>query len=284
MRKCLGAFSALFCLAVTDTALAQDTASAANKVNVSGRQRMLTQMVAKQACFAHVRNQRAKQHLKLMSKAQEDFEHAAAGLMAGDENLGVEQETNPEIQTMLDGVSQSWKPLDELLDQAMSNLQVNKEELDKINGLSLEVLADMQAAVDAIGKAYSEAEVDPKLVKTINFAGRQRMLSQKMAKEHCLIAADVDVDKNRAALNESVELFEKTHASLVAGSDGMVPPNAGVSRDFRSFESSWRSLGPIYRAALVSQPTEQDISLVSTQSERALVDMNRIVYRYTLYK
>ena len=285
MRKCLGAVSALFCLALTDTAVAEDTSSAAaNKINVSGRQRMLSQMVAKQACFAHVRKQRAKQHLKLMGKAQEDFEHAAVALVEGDENLGIERETKPEVLTMLEGVSQHWQPLNELLDEAMSNIQVDKAELQEINGLSLAVLTNMQAAVGAIEDAYSQASLDPKLATTINFAGRQRMLSQKMAKELCLIAAEVDVDENRQALKESVALFEQTHASLVAGTDGMVAPNAGVARDFKSFESSWQNLRPAYRAALADQLTEQDISLVATQSERALVDMNRIVYRYTLYK
>jgi hypothetical protein len=53
--------------------------------------------------------------------------------------------------------------------------------------------------------------------KTINLAGKQRMLTQKMSKEAALIALDVNKDANLGNLKNTRDLFDKTLAGLKDG-------------------------------------------------------------------
>lgn len=58
---------------------------------------------------------------------------------------------------------------------------------------------------------------------TINMAGRQRMLSQKMAKEAMMVAQGVE---QRAVLEKTINLFASSHEKLLRGdsSAGIAAP------------------------------------------------------------
>ncbi|MGB0732334.1 MAG: type IV pili methyl-accepting chemotaxis transducer N-terminal domain-containing protein, partial [Pontibacterium sp.] len=51
---------------------------------------------------------------------------------------------------------------------------------------------------------------------TINVAGRQRMLSQRLAKEVMLVERGVE---DRATLDKTINLFESSHQNLLSGND-----------------------------------------------------------------
>jgi methyl-accepting chemotaxis protein len=58
---------------------------------------------------------------------------------------------------------------------------------------------------------YMSMAIDP---NTINVAGRQRMLSQRIAKEAMLVEAKIE---QRAVLEKTIKLFERSHNAIVAG-------------------------------------------------------------------
>jgi hypothetical protein len=70
----------------------------------------------------------------------------------------------------------------------------------------------------------SGSSLDKGVATTINLAGKQRMLTQKMTKELLLVANGIDVDASKKALAETVSLFEKTLTGLVKGDSNLGIP------------------------------------------------------------
>ena len=79
----------------------------------------------------------------------------------------------------------------------------------------------VRKAANGVGMALEAANAgsggSDDLARLINVAGRQRMLTQRAAKEYCLIAAGIDVAGNRAALAKTVALFDRSLEGLIAG-------------------------------------------------------------------
>ncbi len=82
---------------------------------------------------------------------------------------------------------------------------------------------------------------------TVNLAGRQRMLTQKAAKEACLAAAGVDPQKNVANLTESLSLFDATLDALINGYAGtiMPPPNDEIRAKLLQVKDLWTPVDKI---------------------------------------
>ena len=79
----------------------------------------------------------------------------------------------------------------------------------------------------------------------INQAGRQRMLSQRMAKAWLALAQGVEAANARQVLDRSVALFERQLGDLRA-----YAPNAELRTTYAQLEAAWAG----YRAALLAPP------------------------------
>ena len=77
--------------------------------------------------------------------------------------------------------------------------------------------------------------------QAINVSGRQRMLSQKMAKEYALVLLGIDADANKAAFGKTVALFDKSLNELIAKD-----PQAKIKKQLEKVRGMWGS----YRATL----------------------------------
>eukprot|EP00931_Biecheleriopsis_adriatica_P001247 TRINITY_DN10152_c0_g1_i7.p1 TRINITY_DN10152_c0_g1~~TRINITY_DN10152_c0_g1_i7.p1 ORF type:complete len:919 (-),score=267.14 TRINITY_DN10152_c0_g1_i7:154-2817(-) len=78
---------------------------------------------------------------------------------------------------------------------------------------------------------------------TIDVAGRQRMLSQRMSKEFLFIAKGFEVEKNKAALTGSIKLFDTSLSALVNGSTDLgiaAAPNQLVAAGLQVVVDLWK--------------------------------------------
>lgn len=120
--------------------------------------------------------------------------------------------------------------------------------------------------------------------RTINLAGKQRMLTQKMAKEALLVALGVDKKKNITQLKATYRLFDKTLKGLKDGDEslGLSPvKKPKIQAQLDAVEGLWEG----YRAALYAimnsgSATEPDIDLVASLNIPILSAMNRAVKFY----
>ncbi|NQD95297.1 chemotaxis protein [Pseudomonas sp. CrR25] len=128
-------------------------------------------------------------------------------------------------------------------------------------------------AVSASVALYLSLAVSP---ETINVAGAQRMLSQKMTKEALLLREGVIA---RAPFEATMAQFDQAHRDLLAGNPARnISPveNAEVQAQLQQVGQLWRGFrGVLERASTAGG--EVDLAVLEQQSTELLREMNRAV-------
>ena len=245
---------------------------------------MLSQRISKAACFVHIGASTDGQPNQL-GDAVALFETSLQALRRGDESMGLGPEQNPDISQALRAVSTDWAAFSQNVQLALNTGMVPRPALSVIDTSGLQLLADMNRVVNKTASIYGDALPDMPLILslTIDLAGRQRMFTQKAAKEFCLIDAGVDVAENRARLAETTQLFSLTLGALQSGMSGMVmaAPNDDIKDQLAVVAEAW--VGP--KLALEAAAAGEDISdmgriAIVNQMERVLALMNEAVGMY----
>lgn len=111
---------------------------------------------------------------------------------------------------------------------------------------------------------------DTSHASTVNIAGRQRMLSQRMTKEALLLAQGGD-EAVRESLVKNRDLFQKSQAALVQGSAEMnvnPPGNADVDVQLRKVMDLWENYKDALNVVIATTDTE------SAEFQHALAYLN----------
>lgn len=254
------------------------------KINLAGRQRMLSQRMAKAACFAHLEIQPAD-HFKMLNDAHTLFAQTLEGLKKGDADQGMLPENNPEIVDDLAEVAQLWAGFQAVNEDILTRKTVSDDQLSEISKINLPVLRQMHKTVGTIEKVYgSSGEVHPALALALNVSGRQRMLSQKASKEFCLVVAGVDVETSRAALKDTVELFEASLSGLINGdaAKALAPaPTPEILAQLQLVQQMWEPLHTVFLKVVAGDDASADeIDVIATNNNALLVEMNKAVFMY----
>jgi len=175
-------------------------------INLAGKQRMLTQKMSKEALFI-AKGISVDANKASLAKTVALFDKTLKGLVAGDTSLNLPKTENAEILAQLKIVTDLWTPF---------KASIEKGDLAAIAKENIPLLKNMNKAVGMYAEA-SGSSLDPEMAKTINLAGKQRMLTQKMTKELLLVANGIDADANSANAKKTVALFDKTLKDLTAG-------------------------------------------------------------------
>jgi len=175
----------------------------ATVINLAGKQKMLTQKMVKEALFVlkGIHGKECKANLLL---SIEQFDRTLRGLLNGDKQLGLQKMKNEKIFKQLMKVSNLWASFKDSL---------KKGDIEVINNQNIPLLENM----DKVVKMYQDnidSSLDPSIAKTINTAGEQRMLTQKMTKELLLAANGVEVNSNIENAKNTFYLFKRTLSQL----------------------------------------------------------------------
>jgi len=257
---------------------------AKTRVNIAGRERMLIQRVVKSACFSSLGVERL-QYREALGDAENLFEGALVALQDGDQNLGLGAEESDDLLAQFAVISAEWSDVANIADTAVSPKGISLIGLQTLDALGLDMLTKADAVVHSISNTYGQQLEDLPLILsiTIDVAGRQRMLSQKMAKEFCLIDAGVATEENRANLAESIRVFNATLAGLQSGLPGMVisAPNYDIRQKLREVASLWAPINTVLQAVVDGgEITDEDRAAVVEHMEAVLKTMNEAVGMY----
>ncbi len=257
---------------------------AKTRVNIAGRQRMLIQRVVKSACFSTLGIERLA-YRDALAASDNLFVHSLEALQNGDATLGLTRETSVELLALFEEIALEWDGVASLADEAISPQGISVEGLQLLDVLGFGLLAKANTAVQNISQTYGQALDDLPLILSISIdiAGRQRMLSQKMAKEFCLIDAGVSPAQNRASLTESISMFNATLAGLQSGLPGMVitAPSYDIRQKLREVARLWAPVNVVLQAvADGGEITDEDRAAVVDHMEAVLKAMNEAVGMY----
>ena len=245
---------------------------------------MLSQRISKAACFLHVGVSTDGLGNQL-GDAVALFETSLEALRRGDESMGLGPEQNAAIRAALLVVANDWDMFSQNLRMALSDGLVPRPALSGIDETGLQLLVNMNRTVNKTANIYGDSLPDMPLILslTIDLAGRQRMFTQKAAKEFCLIDAGVDVEENRTRLARTAQLFTLTLEALQNGMLGMVmaAPNDEIRNQLALVAEAW--VGPKAALDIAASGDEindtQRIAVVNAM-EQVLVLMNEAVGMY----
>ena len=226
--------------------------SPTHAVDIAGKQRMFTQRMLKDYAMVGMGNTFGKpaDDLKKISVDFQDHMESLASYSKSDE-----------VKKSIEKVEALWIPLKQILSEAPSKEKVAKLQID---------LDALLKAADDTTKLFTKAS-GKSSDETVNKAGRQRMLSQRMASLYMLKVWEVEDPQFKTKLDDAMKLFKTSLGELEKSSlntDEIKALLAKVKRSFIFFEMMSKSKSKFV-------PT-----LISKKSNDILINMNSATQKY----
>ncbi len=246
-------------------------------INLAGKQRMLIQKITKEALLIHA-NLDKKENIENLKKSSKLFDNTLNGLISSDKSLDLVAIEDKAIKKQLKVVDNLWKPFYKEINKILLGKakESSYEFLEKNNMI---LLKEMNKAV-GMYSSQNRGKHKLKLANDINLAGKQRMLTQRMAKDLLAIKNNLDKKAHIDDFKSSKELFSKTLNGLLAGDKelnliGTKLPN--IVKQLNIVDKHWKSMQPLLDNALNGKDEEKAIIGLDT----LLSEMNRAVTLYT---
>ncbi len=246
-------------------------------INLAGKQRMLTQKMSKEALLI-AKGINVDANKANLRKTADLFDKTLMGLAQGDTELGLPKTEDAEILAQLDKVSGLWKNFKPSINAVLEG-DTSKIILEKIAKENLPLLKNMNAAVQMYAKAGGST-LDPAMATTINLAGKQRMLTQKMTKELLLVANNISADANKESLDKTAALFDRTLKGLLEGDEDLGLPgtkDAAIRDQLAVVQKLWSDYKPVLDAVDTS---DAGLTKAADLNLPLLKNMNEAVKMY----
>ncbi|MDX8348988.1 type IV pili methyl-accepting chemotaxis transducer N-terminal domain-containing protein [Cognatiyoonia sp. IB215446] len=255
------------------------------RINVAGRQRMLSQRMTKAACLM-AQDIDATAAYDQLTQAYELFTRTDVALRDGDPSMRLGPETHSDVISALQRVDPHWATYMIIAEKGIDEAYVEYADLAVMDETGLDVLKFMNIAVYKTARAWAEGSenLDLGLAITIDIAGRQRMLTQLAVKNVCLMREAEDPTVYADSLANAVELFD---SSLLALQDGfgdigvIAPPTTEISQTLREVSELWQPIRVVMDRAADGDPiSDRELSSLARDTELLLQKMNEAVGLY----
>ena len=270
--------------AAAETTDAEAAWDAALRLDIAGRQRMLSQRVAKAACLA-MRDVDREGAMAELHGAAELFDRSVRALRAGDDATGLAPQDAPGVIAALDAVDAAWSEARAVVLMGLDAPAADGAALALLDRAALAVLELTEDAVVAIREETPEADALPSdLALTIDVAGRHRMLTQRLMKEVCLLDLAGDRAGRADRLRETIALFDGSLAALRSGMPqaGIVPPpSPELTARLDWVAQLWGALRDDLRTAVEAGPLDgETLAGLARRADLVLTEMDEAVRLY----
>ena len=241
-------------------------------INLSGKQRMLTQKMSKEALLIK-NNIEKNKNKKLLEKDIKLFDKTLKGLINGDEDLKLAKVDDSKVQSQLKKVQKLWEPFKKHLDKVVTG-KANKKDFEYISNNNVTLLKNMhQAVLDFVDVSKKVSKIKSTLAEDINIAGRQRMLTQKMAKDMLQITSGIDVAESKKDLQKTKKLFDDSLNSLLNKSK-----INNITKQLKIVKKNWdkakRFVNPKYAK------DKKKVKIIASALDKIKTEMNTAVVMY----
>ena len=260
---------------------------ATRRVNIAGRQRMLSQRMTKAACLIS-QGIAPEAAMAEVEAAFSLFVASDSALREGDPAMGLSPETERAVAEALARTEAPWASFRDLIARGITSGSFAPYQMAALDEAGLALLQEMNLAVFETARVYADAGIGMPEGQTItvDVAGRQRMLSQRAVKEACMMRVASDPAIYAAQLAETVQLFDLSLSALQVGYDqvGVIAaPTDAVTEKLDQVRMLW---GPVKelldRAAGGSVLDDAELALLQTRTEGLLQVMDEAVGLYEI--
>ncbi len=270
MTRLLIAFFLLFTLGNAGPT----TSELAKDINLAGKQRMLIQRMSKEALMValHVNEQEAKKDLK---KDMELFSRTLQGLLQGDKELGLVPVEDQKIKEAISDLQKRWAPFKQALEKVIDG-NFDKKTIEYIKKNNLDLLKRMNAIVEMYVALNKGAKI--KRAQAINLAGKERMLSQKIAKDVLLVQYGY---KDQAPiLREDKKLFARILHGLQKGDKKLGLEETKlpwINKELHKAQKMWQEYEKL---AVPKKLSKEKLRALVQKSNLLLSQMDKITKMY----
>lgn len=256
-------------------------------LNLSGRQRMLTQKMSKETLLI-VADIDAPANRKNLSATLNLFETTLAGLRDGDSTVNLPPTANSRIVKQLDKVLGLYTELKPVFEVATGGGVPSAEQLTQLEQNNLPLLKNMNKVVKMYERESRKTLVgNTDLAVVINLAGKQRMLTQKMAKEYLFVFLEINQAENRLRVRETSSLFRRTLIGLLDGDTDLELPGTTepkIRAQLAIVASLWETFAPVIAPAAQTDVTlaRADAIIIANTNVPLLKNMNKAVKMYEI--
>lgn len=261
-----------------------DDVGATERINFSGKLRMLSQRIPSAACnlAAGVDPDGAR---KLLAGATAEFAAILDALEFGNADMNVNgAEQDRKVIAQLHDLHSKFDPFANVVAQILDG-DTSEANIKTVVTDSMAVLGSAKLLVSEISAEYANpAEMTQASAMVIDIAGRQRMLTQKMAKEAC--AANTGLSATAADdLAGTMQMFD---TSLYALTNGMpaagikAPPTTAIVSGLATVNQDWNAVKDIVASvAAGGEMSADDATKLFQGLNQTMVNMNKVVGIYT---
>ena len=213
------------------------------KINTAGKQRMLTQEMTKLVLLIDL-DIKEKRNINKLTKASKQY----------GENLNTLQSDNEQITEQLQIIKKLWNPFQSNIEK-MIHKKEQKEAVNYIISHNDKLLTVSNKLVNIYEKSDSSMNyLDKAKLYTVNLAGRQRMLLEKMSKEKILSHGDQKeyIDKLKSSIDDFDLALEKLKNGDSKDKIQRVT-NPKLIRKLDVIEKIWKELKPLYLKETLSK-------------------------------
>ena len=234
-------------------------------INLSGKQRMLTQLMTKLSLQIDMNIQK-KENLKKLKKTSELYDSTLKDL---------KKTTNKKVLKVIALVEKAWTPFYGEVNHLIEGKK-SKEALKYIideNGNLLNLSNDLVKAFEATNSSGNYLE--KARLHIVNVAGRERMLTQKMTKEKLLVVKGEE--KYGAKLKETMNLFDNSLKLLIKGDTKKMiskPSNEKIVAQLKVVTKLWSELKPLYEK---KKNSSKELAMIIMKNPLLLKEMNSMV-------
>ena len=214
----------------------------ADRIRLADRLRMLTQKVAASSCALTSRVAIEESYAEL-EEATHEIDVILDALRNGNEALHIlGPEKSRRTLENLEALSQEWRATHGAVDSVLANGQ-DVESAHVIDDHNLELLRLAETLTsDIMGKYTHPYELTQADALLLEIAGRQRMFTQKMAKDACEIWTGYHAEDGRKDLEQTMVIFDNSLNALRFGmpAAGIVPaPTPAIEEDLDALLTTW---------------------------------------------
>ncbi len=226
-------------------------------LNLAGKQRMLSQRIAKDYFYVGQKVNTSKA-TKQMKSALQAFNKAQKVL-----SLSIKDD---EIQNMIMFVNMSS---DEFTTLAQETYSMDNGAL--VLDLSESMLEGSQYIVDALKNELKKSNSS-----IVDIAGRQRMLSQRIAKYYISYQAGIKDKNSIVQMQEAVKLFNDSHKKLMANKSN----TPAINKELKKVDRLWKI---VYKFYLNIEKGGLPIIVFNTTDD-IMKKMNKVTQMYVSLK